>query len=373
MIKKRTHYIQVTLLLICCCLFLIACTTQDSDGTEEGEEQPPESESMSLATLDIDYRVFQKVVGWLDDETLLVHLGEAEKHELVSFDIFSGDIESIYNDDSAILTVEINQTKDKILLQEIKDQQSTFRVITTDGTEIQSTNFGYTSYVNLNWNPANDNTVFISHYNYDHSLEAETILVYIWTIDENTFTVKDIPSLSPKWYSENVYLYIDELYTTALYIGDIREDQDNLMINRDISDFYLNQDTFIGLVESDISENEVLLFHEYPFLVGEKVIRVPKVTMNEFPIKPHMTQATRNGDIYGVVPDYAYSLEEELGEHHLSHLDFENETVEEIMELPEDAPIALNPTEDYLLYGWRLENIIDLSDPELFELIEILN
>ena len=370
MIKKRSHSVWVVLLLICCCLFLSACRSKESNGPEEGEDQP--SESVDLATLDIDYRVFQKVVGWLDDQTLLVHLGNADEHELVAFDIFSGEKEQVYANGSSILSVEINQSKEKILLQEIKSEQSTFRIITKDGATIQATDFGYTSYVNLNWNPTNDNTVFISHYSYDHELEAETILVYIWTVDDNTFTVKDIPSLSPRWYSENVYLYIDELYTPVLYIGDIREDKEDMVINRDITDFYLHQDTFIGLVESDILDSEVLLFHEYPFLVGDKVISIPKVTMNDFPISPQLTQSKRNGRIYGVIPDYSFALEEDLGTFHLSHLDFENESVEEVLELPEDAPIALSPTEEYLLYGWRLEYIIDLSDPELVELVELI-
>ncbi|MDZ7835868.1 MAG: hypothetical protein U5K84_11630 [Alkalibacterium sp.] len=88
---------------------------------------------------------------------------------------------------------------------------------------------------------------------------------------------------------------------------------------------------------------------------------------------PYLTQATRNGDIYGVIAEYAFALEEDLGEYHLSHLDFENETVENILELPEDAPIALSPSEEHVLYGWRLEYITDLSDPELVPLIEILN
>lgn len=373
MIKKRTHTIQVTLLLICCCLFLFACGSQQSNGTEEPEEHPPDSAGNGLTPLDINYHNFQKVVGWLDEQKVLVHLGDGEEHELVSFDIFSGESQQIYKDDSSILTVEINQSRDKILFQEIKDDQSVFRVITVDGIKIQSTDFGYTSYVNLNWNPTNDNSVFISHYNYDHVEETETILVYIWTIDDNAFTVKNIPSLSPRWYSENVYLYIDELHASALYIGDIREEQEDMVINRDVSNFFLNQDTFIGLVESDILDTEALLFHEYPFLVGDNVIRIPKVTSNDYPVKPNLTQSTRNGKIYGVIPDYSFSLDEELGEYTLSHLDFENESVQEIMALPEDAPIALNPTEEYLLYGWRLENIISLSDPELFELIETLN
>ncbi|SFC53172.1 hypothetical protein SAMN04488102_10960 [Alkalibacterium subtropicum] len=371
MIKKGSHYIQVILILICCCLFLFSCTALDPDDT--GENQPPEEEQTALAKLDIDYRSFQKIVGWLDDETLLVHLSEEGEHNLTTFNIFSGETNQIYSDDASILSVMINQSRDKIMLQEIKYDQSALKVLSVDGALIQSTTFGYASYVNFDWNPTNDNTVFISHYNYEHSLETETILVYIWTIDENTFSVRDIPSLSPRWYSENVYLYIDELHTPALYIGDIREDKEDMIINKDISDFFLYQDTFVGIVESDISDSEVLLFHEYPFLVGDKVIRLPKVTMNELPVKPQMTQSVRNGKIYGVIPDHSFSLEEELGDYHLAHLHFEDETVIEVMDLPEDAPIALSPSEEYLLYGWRLENIIDLSDPELIELIEILN
>ncbi|MER2064314.1 MAG: hypothetical protein ABS873_06650, partial [Alkalibacterium sp.] len=284
MIEKRSHTFQVTLLLLCCCLFLFACDLNGQNGSDpEGEGEPSESEASGLATLDIDYREFQKIVGWLDDHTLLVHVGSSDQHELISFDIFSGEMDEIYTNNSSILSIEINQSKDKILLQEIKAEQSNFRVITVDGETIQSTDFSYTSYVNLNWNPTNDNAVFISHYSYDHTLDSETILVYVWTIDDNTFTVQDIPSLSPRWYSENIYLYIDELYSPALYIGDIRESAEDRMINRDVSDFYLNQDTFIGVVESDIQDSEVLLFHEYPFLIGDKFLRVPKVTMNDHP------------------------------------------------------------------------------------------
>ncbi|MDN6194733.1 MAG: hypothetical protein L0I88_06845 [Alkalibacterium sp.] len=57
----------------------------------------------------------------------------------------------------------------------------------------------------------------------------------------------------------------------------------------------------------------------------------------------------------------------------MSRLNFQKEARHDILELPENAPIALSPDEEHLLYGWRLENIVDLSDPELIELLEILN
>lgn len=372
MLKEKSHNLLVTLLMLCCCLFLYACQT-NANGSGDEPEPPEETERLPLTQIDLPYESFQKVVGWISDDTLLVHVGDTENHELLSYNIFTGEQESIYIDDTSILSVELNKTRTKILIQEVSQTLSRLKVIDTDGSTVQSIDFDYSSYVTLDWNPTDDNTVFVSHYSYDHIEESENIEVYIWTIDENTLNPKDIPSISPQWYSANVYLYIDEINSNALYIGDIREDQDDMMLNRDIASFYLNEDTFLGIIESDIQDNVLHLFHEYPFLVGDKVISVPKVTMNDYPVKPHLTQSTRNGKIYGVIPQTSFALEEELGEYSLSYLDFENEETEEVMPLPEDAPVALSPSEEYILYGWRLEYIADLEEGELFPLLEVLN
>ncbi|WP_423189211.1 hypothetical protein ACO1PF_11560 [Alkalibacterium sp. f15] len=369
MLKKRSHNSYVTFLLLCCCLFLFACQS-GSNNADERTVPPDKSENISLTPLDIQYESFQKVIGWLTEEEILIHVGNTEGHELLTHNIFSGEKNTIYTEKTSILSVKINQSRDKILLQEVSETLSRLTVITTDGLTVQTTPFDYSSYVTLDWNPTDNNTVFISHYSFDQVTESEMIHVYVWTIDENTLTTRDIPSLSPKWYSANVYLYIDELHTDALYIGDIREDREDMLLNMDISDFFLSEDTFLGIVESDIQDNLVHLFHEYPFLVGDKVLSIPKVTINDYPVKPHLTQATRNGRIYGVIPEYSFALEEDLGNFSLSYLDFENEEIKEVMELPEDAPIALSPSEDYLLYGWRLEYIITLSEPRMIPLLE---
>ncbi|MDZ7835866.1 MAG: hypothetical protein U5K84_11620 [Alkalibacterium sp.] len=89
----------------------------------ETERPPAVSEEVSYAALSIDYESFQKVVGWLSEETLLVHIGDTENHELVSYHIFSGEIEQIYSSETAILTVEINERRDKILFQEIDNDR----------------------------------------------------------------------------------------------------------------------------------------------------------------------------------------------------------------------------------------------------------
>lgn len=363
MFRDKEHSIKLCLFFTCCCLFLFACRSSDDEvnGNSEIEE--------AIMPLDFDYELFQKNVGWVDSETLLIHKGDHQTHELFLYNIFSGENESIYEEQSFILSAVFSYSSNQILFQEVTDNGVTLNVMDLDGHVSHSIPISYTGYVTLDWNAVNPDLIFLSHYDYDFENETESILVQIWDISDDTLTQRPIASLYPRWYTSNVYLYVDEFEGRHLYIGDIRENDSDLIISRDVRDFFLNQDTFIGVVPSDINDNQVYLFHEYPFLVGDSVIAIPKVSMNNEPMKPHLTQSSRDGTILGVIADESVILEEQLGDYTLQELDFEQEKTEEIIELPYDAPIALSPDESFVLYGWRYEYIIDLESGEMHSLI----
>ena len=364
--KKKTPFLSVCLFFACCCLFLLSCTGAGNQASPNEEEI---TETNQLHSLDVPYETFQKVVGWLSEDTILVHLGDLEGHSLISFNIFSGEWETVYEDASYLLTVDIHASKEQILVQEVKNEESNLTIISKKGEVLSTIPIHYSGYANIDWNPMNPELIFVAYYHYDIELEDDQIKVLIWNTEEDILTERPITSLSPKWYSANVYLYVNEMDEKGLYIGDIREDDSDLLINQNVSDFFLNEDTFIGIVDSDIVNNQVHLFHEYPLLVSEHVMTIPKVTMNDFIIKPHMTQSKRNGKVYGVLPAYSFALEEELGEYVLAEINFEEETTHEVTELTEDAPILLCPDERYLLHGWRYESIIDLETSEIVPLI----
>lgn len=363
MSSMKDHKRNVCIFLAWCCLFLCACQTT----TEEAiSDEDPE---VIVHPLTIEYELFQKVVGWIDGETLLVHRGDHQSHELTTYNLFTGESESIYKEYSYLLSIELSHNNEQILFQEVSNSEISLNIMDLTGEVTDSIPISYSGYVTLDWNAVNQDLIFISHYDYNPVDETESILVQIWNISENTLSQRPIDSLYPKWYTSNVYVYVDELEGRHLYIGDIREDKTDIIISRDIRDFFLNQDTFIGVVPSDINERQVYLFHEYPFLVGDNVITIPRVTMNDEPVKPHLTQSNRNGTILGVLADEAVFLEEQLGDYSLHSLDFSNEVTEEIINLPYDAPIELSPDERYVLFGWRYEFIIDLSSGDMTSLL----
>src|SRR5699024_11046574 len=143
-----------------------------------------------------------------------------------------------------------------------------------------------------------------------------------------TLVRQDFASLLPKWYSANIYLYMDAIEGNGLYIGDIREETEDLLINPEVSDLFFHEPTVIELSESHITERQVSLFRAYPLIVSNYVLTEPKVTMNGSPVKPHMTQSIRDGEVYGVIPTTPIQLEEDLGEYVLSKLSFEEGLIE---------------------------------------------
>lgn len=351
--------------LTCCSLFLFACGST-SDGSVNGSSEIEEI----VHPMELDPELFQKNIGWLDSETLLIHKGSNDSHQFTSYNIFTGDFDEIYEENAYILSAEISHSRNQILFQEVSDEGISLNVMDLSGEILHSTPLHYSGYVTLDWNAVDPDLIFVSHYDYDSVEEVETILVQVWNTEEDTLTRKPIASLYPTWYSSNVYVYVDELEGRDLYIGDMREENGDMVISRDVRDFFLHQDTFIGIVPSDINEHQVYLFHEYPFLVGDNVITAPKVSMNDQPVKPHLTQSNRNGKVLAVLADEPVILEEELGTYTLSQLDFESETVEEILSLPYDAPICLSPDENHVLYGWRYEYLIELDSGEMHALID---
>lgn len=359
----KEHRFNLCFVLAACCLFFFGCRSSENEADDSDEPEEV------LQLLDVEYESFQKIVGWLDRETLLVHKGDHQSHDLSTHNLFTGESNLIYEDQSYLLSVEISHNNQQILFQEVSDEGVFLNIIDLDGEISHTLSINYSGYVTLDWNSVNPELIFLSHYDYNVEEETESILVQIWDLSDNSLKQRPIASLYPHWYTSNVYVYVDELEGRHLYVGDIREENTDIIINRDVRDFFLHDDTFIGVVPSDINENLVYLFHEYPFLVGDSVITIPKVSMNNEPMKPHMTQANRNGTILAVIAEESVALEEELGSYSLQQLNFSDESTEDIVELPYDAPVSLSPDERHVLFGWRYEYIIDLRSGDMQSLI----
>lgn len=339
-------------------LFLVGCEILNGSTPENVNEKEHKP-----AAIDLPKEDFQKIIGWITNEEILVHHGNMDSHKLVSFNIYTGQIDSIIEEEMFFLTIEICPNKRYIFVQQVSEEGVYLSVFDREGYIISQTSFHSTNYVTINWNPADSNELFLSYYMMEENGNKEEIVVEKWNLSTNEREKREINSLHPKWYSRNLFLYVDE-GSEELYIGDIRTNDDHTLISRDVTDFFLYEDTFISLVPSDINEKEIYLFHEFPFMVYTGAIALPKVITGDRIVAPYLSQSKRNGDIYAVVPDEFVELDYDLGSYNLTKLDFSEGEKEIILRLPENAPIKVSPDEKNLLYGWQLEHLIMLDDKD---------
>lgn len=347
-------------------LFLSACQTEKEPASqEEGQEN-----EVVIHQIPLSANEFRKVLGWTSSEEVIVHTGDMEGDSLYLFNVFTGTYEKFYESDSYILAAEIIEEEKQLIVQLVKDADSTLLVLDLEGNVLQQREIESNGFADINVNNQNPNLVFVSYY-----IGENDTAVYHWNLSTNEYMDVESTSLNPQWYSENLYLFVDNaddftLGTGKLYMGDIRSGE-VLLLNAEVSDFYLHEDTFIAFTPSDSSDQEILLSYQYPFLVDMGFMVAPKATMNERIVFPNLTQAERDTPIYGIFAKTSVALEEEPGQFVFSQLNFEEGQIEPIIEVPENMPISISANGKYSLIGWGYEQLIDIENQQIVPLIEL--
>ncbi|WP_034550388.1 hypothetical protein [Carnobacterium funditum] len=354
--------LTLMLMLLFCVFFLISCSKASTIPEKKEKEKV-------LHELPLEYENFRKIIGWVSDEEVLVHAVKEKRDMLYLFNLFNGKLTTVYEADAIILTAVISEDKQKIFIQTVGEDNRELKIINLSGTIEQKTTIQTNGYLNINWNPVDQNNLFISYYKHE-----EEMIVQKWDIKTNQITDVKSSSLTPIWYSANLYLYVDNLndfslQTGNLYMGDIRTKKVT-QIRSQVADFYLNNDTFITFSPSDFSKDELLLNRQYPFMVDNGFITIPKVSMNDRLVFPYLTQSSREQAIYGIFAKNSTQLEIKSGDFQFSKLNFDTQKIEPIIDLPDNAPISISKDGNYSLYGWRYEYMIDLEKQKLYPLIQ---
>lgn len=363
---KRLTTSKIAVLLLVIALFLGACRSEEGTPIQGDEAEAP----IEFEQIPLPKKEFRKIIGWKSDEEIIVQSGDVKGDSLYSFNILTGAFDLLYETDSFILASSILADEEKVIVQQVKDSESTLIVLNYKGKAIQELSINSNGFVDINVNSQNSAVAFISYYEGENNTA-----VYNWNIETNEYTEVESASLNPQWYSENLYLFVDNgedftLGTGKLYMGDIRNDE-ILLLDSYVSDFFLHEDTFIKFTPSDFNEQEIILTYQYPFLVDMGFMMAPKVTMNNRILFPYLTQAERNSSIYGIFAEKAVAIEEEPGKFSFAELNFEEGKVESIIEVPEEAPILISENGKYCLYGWSFEMLIDIENQTINELIAL--
>ncbi|MEG0679337.1 MAG: hypothetical protein RR439_05780, partial [Carnobacterium sp.] len=206
---KTTVSTMMKLTLLFCVFFLVSCS-KDSIIPEKKEKE------QVLHELPLEYESFRKIIGWMSDEEVLIHASEGNTDTLYLFDIFNGKMTTLYEANAIILTAVISEDKQKIFIQTVANENRELKIINLSGVIEQKITIKTNGYLNINWNPVDQNNLFISYYK-----QEEEMIVQKWDINTNQITDIKSNSLTPIWYSANLYLYVDNSDDFSLQTGEL--------------------------------------------------------------------------------------------------------------------------------------------------------
>src|SRR5699024_9689979 len=166
--------------------------------------------------------------------------------------------DSIFEDDGYILYTSLSPEKDRILVQIANEERMEVFVLSLSGEVLQSRELDTHGYLTADWNPESTHMILLAYHHFDE--EEEHLIVENWDIEDNTAETISSPSLELKWYSSNLFLFVDNkeddtLQEGDLYVGDIRT-HEKWRINNEVSSFYLYEDTLVTFTPSDFDDGD---------------------------------------------------------------------------------------------------------------------
>ena len=344
--------------IILFCLFLMIFSfgcekekvnnTSGEDSADKSTFKIKKAAIEPLPLLEEDY-LFQSSHGWLDDNTIIFSASSESGYYLYTYDVLLKQKKVIYQTNKIIAEASVSPNGHYILLYTFDDDEQAFIHILTAKGEEQYTMSVPSREIAYSWDQNSETKLVLNTF-----YEDWTYRTYILDFKKEKLDEIELSQPFAKWYTEQefVYIQLDE-DGTELAGALIKENAQNNS-KQTILENVLAFDSSKEVMFASRIRDENLL--EYVFLnEGEEI--------NHFDVKWSLEE------IIGVIPDYAlnvqvpafYTFVPNGQRAQLIMYNYETDEQQVIMDDMEMAPIVVSPNGKKLLYGFSLENLIELS------------
>ncbi|WP_318615021.1 hypothetical protein [Sporosarcina sp. YIM B06819] len=193
--KKRVVTLCVAVLLV------TGCTAKTDDNVEkapidnETVEQTEAPVEEVIKTLAVDPAKFHFIADWLSDTKIVYVEKDEGLYKVNSFDLDTGETDTLYEEKSMIIDVLIHPSKQYLLLHTSDNSTSaTVKMLSTDGIiqdeiEVASTELG------IEWNDLNPSLILLTAFYQDWTFD-----LYLYDGAESDLVLLPIEDPFPKWF-----------------------------------------------------------------------------------------------------------------------------------------------------------------------------
>lgn len=353
--KGRKEPKRKCIILFCMILIVFSFGCEKENGQKMSGEVMKDEEHFiiseaiiePLPILEEDF-LFESSHGWLDDDTIIFSAIKEEEYFLYSYNLSLKKKDVIYQTNNMIADASISPNGQYILLYTFEDDAEAFiHILNAEGeeqyaVEIPSREIAYS------WNQHSEKKLIMNAF-----YEDWTFRTFILDFEEGKMEEIDLSQPFAHWYAENQFIYIqlddeEPELTGALLVTNEKNAQSKVVLENVVM-FKSGKEVLLAARSS-----EQLL--EYVFLdEGEE--------------KNRLAVEWDRADAFGSIPESVlledlnafYTFIPSERAYQLIMYNYEKGDYQVILDDIEPAPISVSPNGKRYLYGYLLENLIEIS------------
>jgi hypothetical protein len=372
----RTFYVIIVLIFLTSCsgsdelLHVQDVSTHSSNLTFKSGIPLLLTKPEQLQTIGVNMYSFVSVNEWFDKETILYLSDESGISYIYKFNILTGEEEVFFQINEPILQLEANP-ENSIFTIEVATMNGQKELYFVNKTgEVLHKLEGIEDEFHLYWNPYKENELVIAVLQQDYSMKMLNL-----NLRSKSLTNFDFEYYYLQWIAEEemAYLKWDSFslsYYAPLFSYNKNGDRE-IKIADDVIAFFGYRDTFltISIDNSEVQKSNYLFYHSE---TKEELENLQVPILNTYSGQwwiPNHDFHTPSKTFYLINPNTSGDVFDYSNGYKVVSFQIETGKKKEIISIDTNYPIKLSPDGRWLLYGYQLENIIDITNRETHSLL----
>nr|WP_226667449.1 hypothetical protein [Metabacillus litoralis] len=315
-----------------------------------------------VTPLQINEALFHSVADWKDDETVLYVTNNAQGSEVHTYNIFTGETTQFYKSEFPILQVEANEEQTMFLIHTSPSNYEAELVIVNDEADMLYSTRVESFELNFIWNHTKTDQLFISSFKEDWTYDT-----YVLNVLDKKIVKNQINQPFIQWLNDHQVTYLkwdqeEPSLTAPLYVYNMEKKSESLHVENVVAN--TNFSKMISTIELFNSDGDAkVAFYDSNNLKKISEMSTRLVSLYSDWSVPYLDMDEKNGIFYMLEVNEAKTA--------FSLVSFSTLTEEKkvLLNSIENLPIKLSPSGEYVLYGARLEQLIDVNKVTMKELI----
>lgn len=379
-IKEKKIYYFLFIAIIFFVFLISGCEKSYGSGTSpsnksvghtgKNNDEPAGSVESLALPLETREGSFHSAYGWISDNVFVYVTESSENAKVFSYDLIKGESKLLFESEAPIVSLYISPSGEHIL---IHSSPSTYNALTTiidsKGNEICSKEIPSLDLA-VEWNSFNENIIALSAFS-----ETWEYTVYTLNISEQSLSEIDVPQPFIHWVNKNELLYLDWDDGGIQHFAPLKKF--NLQTGKSeeiISDIYyadsLDADgSFVILIGANDQSQATYSFYTRAL---DKVgaFSIPQLSSFSDWVIPYFEYIPVKKSFLTFQPLYSAQADMYAGKFKLISYSLDGDEQEVLMEKMDNEPLSCSPNGDYCLYGFYLENLLNLKTKEIIPLLE---